>query len=386
MAAILTSQHPSRLGLVEKKVRGKTFKWREKRTQLSTVIPLSKPTVTQILSNHGFSTAAFVNQPILSNKNGYHRGFGDFYYPLKSGELHRLDKKGSNIRQAWGSVENSFKNDKRLIVGFDKWLKRHAKEKMFVWFHLLTPHRPYNPHAKYVEDIPVERRKSQPDLYDAEIRAADEMVGRIVKLIEKHAGLERSLIILTSDHGEEFGEHKQHEHGHSLHCEVTHIPLIMASPGFNTGTVVKRYAESIDIAPTILDAVGVKPPPQMKLAGTSLLPYTKDNKFKLEKPFIYAEGMLYGPTEQSIIMGNHKLIFDWQTRQARIYDLSRDPRETTDIAGEHKKTAVKLRKNLMKIYAGFIKEYHSKTKRSSPKKSQRDKARDLKALESLGYL
>jgi len=98
--------------------------------------------------------------------------------------------------------------------------------------------------------------------YDAEIRSMDSAFGHLVGYLEQRGLLDKTLVIFTSDHGEEFGEHAQMgRHSHTLYDELLHVPLIVRMPGGNfSSTVVERQVRGIDILPTVLDVLGLESP------------------------------------------------------------------------------------------------------------------------------
>jgi arylsulfatase A-like enzyme len=384
VGAIMTSHYPGQLGLVERPAKARqTFKVRERRPQLNHVLPPFKPTLAELLCDDGFYTAAFVNQPALNCGCGFERSFIDFYYPAAAGKIHRYDGKHSSVRQEWSSTKDALENDRALVQKFEQWLGTRAREKIFVWIHLLTPHLPYLPPYKYCRLNSGGGRRQLSARYNGEILATDEMVGRIVDAIERQVGLKRSLLIFTSDHGEEFWEHGSHEHGHSLYSEVIHVPLIMVSPRFNAGTIVTRYVGIIDIMPTIIEAAGLKSRPNGKFEGTSLVPAISGQSTALP---VYSEGMLYGNTRRSLIMDDFKLIYDKQLKQWSLYNVKVDPGERIDLSKKLPERTQSLRNHLNKLYSRLKREFKYLRQKHSGQEDEAARRRARKSLESLGYI
>jgi arylsulfatase A-like enzyme len=351
MGTMLTSVYPTQLGLVEQPAsRGTSFEWRTKRDQLGFTPPPQVRTLAEILRDSGLRTAAFVNQPGLNSFDGFLQGFVDWFWPA---DIHRVKRHDPNIalpEQEWPEyLMYAHRIDNLLIKAFDRWLELTADAGIFVWLHLLTPHEPYLEYPRPAGAPPPPESLS--DQYDEEIRVADRMVGDIIRIIEKRVGFDRAKIIFTSDHGEGFGEHGMKEHGHTLHREVTHVPLIVVSSDLPAGRVVETRVPSVDILPTFLDFVGIDLPLPNQLEGTSLLSVIEGNAN--DRP-IYSEGMLYGSTERSLVDDGYKLMFDEQGDRYFLYDLSNDPGETIDLSAMQED-----RTNRMKI---ALNELHSRLK------------------------
>lgn len=388
VGSIMTSCYPTQLGFIERPTEpDKSFKWRERRKQLNYILPSFKPTIAEILGDAGFYTAAFINQPLFNPKSGFQHGFIDYYYPVETGIIERFESESTFHRQKWSSQKDAFFNDRALVQEFEKWLKRHSKEKLFVWLHLFTPHRPYQPLQGFRPEISPKTspRERQSALYDGEILMLDKLIGKVLITIKQYVGLKRSLIVFIADHGEEFWEHGSYDHGHSLHREVVHVPLIIVSPLFPAGSTVNRYVRTLDILPTILDHTGIQAPGFIKFAGTSLNPVVFKKGGDLP---VYSEGKLYGNTERCLIEDGYKLIYDEQQEQWSLYDMRTDEGETINLSGKLPKQTEMMRRKIARLHIRLKKEYRM-LREKSPKfqtKSNLNRPRALKALEALGYI
>jgi len=384
MGSIMTSLYPTQLGLVEAPAPpDKRFKWRERRDQRAYSIPLAERTLAEIFQEEGFRTAAFVNQPGLIVGEGFSQGFTDWYYPdTPSSIRHRVP--GISVEyKPWGPfLKMAAALDGKLVRELNGWLDRHADEKMFVWLHLLTPHRPYNPPAGYRTSP---RRRSSIESYDGEVRYIDKLIGDVLASIETHVGPSRSLVVFTSDHGEAFGEHDMFEHGHTLHREVIHVPLILAADGLPSDRVVDSYVRTIDILPTILDIVGVGPGAPEDVRGSSILPII--NGETADRP-VFSEGMLYGSTERSLIANGHKLMYEEQDDRYALFDLSEDPDEERDVTELRTEPATDMREGLWEFYDDLALDYDSRRATAAEDSTIADEEarRALDALRSLGYI
>jgi len=391
VGAILTSLYPTQLGLTEVPAGpGRTFQWRERRKQQSYAIPPHAKTLGEMLSNGGFRTAAFVDQPGLNSNKGYQRGFDEWYYPTGLDIIERHDSDHTFSPQVWPSTKYAYQSDLALVREFDSWLSEHGKEKVFVWLHLLTPHRPYSPPAEYAPTpSPTDGSKPTPSQrYDGEVRAVDDMIGLTMDAIERHVGLNRSLIVFTSDHGEEFGEHGMSEHGHSLHREVIRVPLLIAAPSIPRGRTIDDYVRLIDILPTTLGITGMASAAPSTLQGTDLLPIITGEEAHLP---VFSEAMLYGSTERSLIEHGFKLMYDEQGEQYRLFDVVADSQEAIDVADKHEPRFRSMQENLRTLH-DRLQDDHQRWRRAaseriiSREKEELEQLRALEALRALGYV
>ncbi len=124
----------------------------------------------------------------------------------------------------------------------------------FLWLHYFDPHDEYLPHAGFSERFGTER---EIDLYDGEIAFTDHHVGRVLRRLEELGLAENTVIVLTSDHGEEFGEHGHMRHGYTLYEPAVRIPLIVRAPGL-AARRVPDVVSNVDILPTVLGLCGVR--------------------------------------------------------------------------------------------------------------------------------
>jgi arylsulfatase A-like enzyme len=170
-----------------------------------------------------------------------------------------------------------------------RWLDEHAEERFFMFLHTYEVHAPYSPMPRFMDMFDADYQGELEDsispgllidvnegkvildeqdqqhivnAYDAEIRSMDSAFGHLVGYLEQRGLLDKTLVVFTSDHGEEFGEHAQMgRHSHTLYDELLHVPLIVRMPGGNfSSTVVERQVRGIDILPTVLDVLGLESP------------------------------------------------------------------------------------------------------------------------------
>jgi len=385
MGSILTSLYPSQLGLIELPAQSDSLEWRERREQLSYMVPDAATTIAEVLSEHGFRSGAFVNQPALNHKEGYVQGFDFWAFPLGTGAIERVTKDEMPISYGLDAFEGAWKDqwltDIKMVDEMEEWLKRHSKKRVFVWLHLLAPHAPYQPPRRYIDP----QRREPSNLYDAEVRLTDELMGRVLQVIDKSVGRDQSLIVFTSDHGEEFGERNMFEHGHSLHSEVMQVPLIIAGPGFPPNASVDAFVSTIDIAPTLLEQMRVDDMDITNgMAGWSLTRFLFGGE---SDEFVYAEGMLYGSTERSLIHEGHKLMFDAQAQSPRLYDVRADAGETDDHADYEADRVARMVAEIQMMDSQF-QAYRTTSfpEVADTLVSDEDRERIHRAMRALGYV
>src|SRR5690606_34243825 len=120
---------------------------------------------------------------------------------------------------------------------------------LFVWVHLFEPHEPYDPPAELVREPSARGR------YEGEVAVADRAIGGLVRTFR--AARPGATVIVTADHGEEFGDHGGHYHGTTLYDEQVRVPLLWSSPGKATPGLVPTPVELVDVGTTLLSALGM---------------------------------------------------------------------------------------------------------------------------------
>jgi hypothetical protein len=188
------------------------------------------------------------------------------------------------------------------------WIRRNEKRRFFLFAHYWDVHYDYAPPAPYdsmfdphylgkvsgvgfVEDPTIDSMLDDDDLehvlavYDGEVRWVDEHVGQLVAVLDELDLAERTVVLVTSDHGDEFLEHGGKGHGLTLYDEIVRIPLVMRGPGLQPGSLVDRRVSLADIMPTVLDLVGVPAPSGM--TGTSVVDAAGTSTDSSDRP-VYA--------------------------------------------------------------------------------------------------
>ncbi len=295
-------------------------------------------TLAEHLKSHGYTTIAVVSNPYLNPRFGFNQGF-DYY-----ADMGKLD--GSH---AFERVISVIKEKKEAGA-------------LFVFFHLNDPHMPYSapsPYAKAhdpqydgnidgsVETIirymstPMEHRDLNHllNLYRDEITFSDAQISRFLYALNNFNILKDALIVITSDHGEEFKEHGLLEHNQKLYDESLLAPLIVKFPDSlpreSKSKIFEAQVKSIDIFPTVLDALNIPWPDEAEIQGISLFPYIqKAGRVKVipENEYVISESA--NSECISFRSKDLKFIFDRRSGKKELYDLRNDPLETINIADD----------------------------------------------------
>lgn len=332
--SLLTGLYPSRHGL------------KSNRSQL----PADVRTLAEILSERGFRTAAFVNSHYVSDRYGFARGFEQFEY----------------IEENVASVAPCAVGDEAIA-----WLSKRQKRPFFLFLHTYDVHSDYRSLESYEQQFvraegrmdgttaqlqrvrtgelelsPADVERTI-DLYDAGIRQVDDQIDRLLRHLESKGLAKHTLVAVTSDHGEEFGEHGGVLHGRTQFEELIHVPLIMRGPGLPAGARVPTVASLIDVLPTLLGLLDIPVP-----AGVDgvFLGGAWDAEHAPPAPrFVFAEAdhnNAEADIKRAVRSQHHKLHFDRATGELALYDLTGDAGEATDIAAQNAATVDVMRTQL----------------------------------------
>ncbi len=327
-------------------------------------LPKFKVTLAEVLRNAGYTTVAFTGGYNVDARFGFDQGFdtyhGDKVYYLT---LEEKVKYGKGVRLSY------------LLPEVLNWLSSHKDEPFFMFLHCWDTHAPYMQHEEFVEEFspgytgsismvthelvsalnsssveaPAEDVERIRALYDNEIRYVDTFLGRFFDAIDRWNLFEKTIIVLTSDHGDELLEHG-FGHGLFLHEPEIHVPLIVSYPhvipaGIRVGDVV----QSIDIMPTLLELAGLTYTERVEaeLQGKSL-------SRLLERSQHDSVAFSEGDTGREICLrtGRYKLIAsaqpDSKQRKVQLYDILRDPAENIDISSTETELTLRMQGRLEK--------------------------------------
>jgi arylsulfatase A-like enzyme/tetratricopeptide (TPR) repeat protein len=311
-------------------------------------LPAAHATLPRLLAAQGYATGAAVSADVLRRQTGLSGAFQDYDDAIDPGA-------GAAF------VEHQRPGGKTAAIA-NAWIDAHRERPFFFFLHLYEPHVPYDPPPPFRE-----RYASFP--YDGEIAAADAIVGDVIAHLESLGLYDRTLVVLTSDHGEGLGDHGEDQHGILLHVEDIHVPLILKLPGgAQRGESLSRGAHLVDLMPTVLRLVGVEPP--QGLAGIDLLRTGAAPSRPLYSETLYPQLQLGWSALRSIVDERFHYI---EGPRPELYDLGEDPHERHDLAGAQPERAAALARALAQVSAG--------PQRPGPVDPQQ-----AEALAALGYV
>lgn len=349
-------------------------------------IPQTVRSLPEILRDHGYSTAAVSASPIVRHTPSRINAVGGFGRGFQSFDEECWRKHGACLNEkASGLLSN-------------------LREPWFLYLHYMEPHAPYRPAADHArrfasqerapglhpwawrgETFPIARRLYEgnarydfnprdlahlSDLYDEEISYFDEQFARLMEDLRRRRLLDRTVIVLAADHGEEMYEHGQYGHCRNLAYEtVLRTPLVVRIPGVEPGRR-QALADNLDVVPTLLDYLGL-PQGDLAFEGSSLRPVIERDR-PIRRLSFGVQGVTRTATDGAL-----KLTFDLATGRARLFDLRSDPGEKDDLSARRPEEARRLQAALLRWMET----------REGPAGESRRKAEELeKKLRSLGYL
>jgi arylsulfatase A-like enzyme len=359
-------------------------------------------TLADMLRQNNFYCAAFTGGGFVSSVYGFSKGFDSY-----------SDDAGGVFRQ--NSAEHLF----RLV---SEWLKSHKEKSFFLFLHTYQPHNPYacpypyksmfleeNARWRHLDllsylggmpgifkELSEEDRQNVMGLYDGEIRYTDEkLMGPLIAILKDLGLYDRTMIIFTSDHGEEFFEHHGWGHGHSLYDESLKVPLIIKFPESQfKGQRIHDIISLVDVFPTVLDKIGIDYS-GLDIDGQSLFPLITGRE-KGDRMFLadVASNVLASRIPQRIAMnrGREKLILNKKyspedlkyfiypppiLSPVELYNLALDPGEQQNIADEKSHLTNQIIQRINEIYEVAEKK---KTRKLEMDEELR------KQLKALGYI
>ena len=275
-------------------------------------------TFATLLQRYGYRTAAFYPPAVFFIDPQRFETFRDTFLGFEFRKVEFLEGP-ARVEQATGYLATQ-PNSQRL----------------FVWVHLFGPHEPYEAHPGFdfgSRDI---------DRYDSEIAYADAAIGQITRaFLGARPG---AMIIVSSDHGEEFGDHGGRYHGSTVFEEQVRVPLIIRAPDLFGPRMVDEPVQTIDLLPTVLAALEVPRPPRVR--GRNLGPL-------LVGKSTADAGLAMAETEEQIMLaeGQYRLICARQVGACRLFDVSADPGEQHDVQEAQHDRFERLRKHARDLSA-----------------------------------
>jgi choline-sulfatase len=290
------------------------------------------PTLATLLAARGYDTAAFVSSFVLDARFGLARGFATYDARLEASRAAAFGQQSERSAEA-------------VTTAAIEWLdgRRDAARPFLLWVHYFDPHDPYDPPAPYRE-----RFRERP--YDGEIAHVDAQLGRLLARLERGGERARSIVLVTADHGESLGEHGERYHSRTLYEGAVRVPLLLTVPGFPGPRVEgERLASLVDVAPTLLDLLGLDVPPG--LDGESLLrpPASAERRVYLETLNTYLDN---GWAPLHALRGRREKYI--RAPRPEYYDLARDPREQRNLAETSAASVAALEAELAERLSGTL--------------------------------
>jgi arylsulfatase A-like enzyme len=340
------------------------------------------PVLAEVLSDAGWTTAGVVNSRYLGRAFGLDRGFDHF----------------EAIRPPAATEASSVESPAR------RWLEAHAGgAPFFLFVHFYDVHSDYGASPEIealmapgpaggirgrTEELQAVRRGDRQldaadlervvALYDAGIRQVDEAIGRLLETLDELGVSERTWVVVTSDHGEEFLEHGGVLHGRTHYRELLHVPLLWRGPGVPAGVRIEAPVSLVDVVPTVIAGLGLSDHPPVD--GVDLAPLLAGSSPESGSGrYIVAEGD-HGRNEddtlRSIRGPRYALIHDRLSDRVELFDLRADPGESTDLAQARPEIRDELRRRLD--------DATTESRPASPRTPL--SAREEAELRALGYL
>lgn len=309
----------------------------------------SRTTLAEVLHARGMRTAAFVGSIVLARARGLLQGFDTYSEPA-------LRRNGADWRRRRAS---------EVMDDALAWLESNGSPRTFAWIHLYDAHAPYalpEPYRTKYGDAP----------YLGTLAFMDSQLARLIRSLERRRELERTLIVVASDHGESFGEHGEDSHGMFVYQSTLRVALIVRVPGLAPKRV-NDVARLADVMPTILDALRIAAPPT---DGVSLVPLMTGRARHLDLE-AYSESAYprrFGCSElQALRAGRFKFV---SAPRPELYDLEVDPNEQHNLADERAVLAARMAARTAALAA------------QSPRVSAESDidARAARGLAALGYV
>jgi arylsulfatase A-like enzyme len=360
-ASLLTSRYPSMHQM-----------WREEGRLAD-----SETTLAEALRAGGYATALLSGNPWVSPEYGFDQGVDHFVsvyderfarVTLLMNVLKRMNLAIDRQARAYNHLKmlvqgelSTTARDERLDAAAFPWLEANKDRPFFLYMQYMSPHHPYDPPPPYDRFVPDRsitpvtwypkksyfvfehgeplsepQRQDMIARYDGDILFADTMVGRLLEELRRLDLLERTVVIITADHGEEFYDHQNWGHGQSVYDELIHVPLIVRLPGeAPRGRRITQPVMSVDLMPTLLALTRTAPPAD--LAGRSLVPALRGGD-SMPASEAYSELIYTYGGARALVEDHEKLVTKTQSEETRreLYDVAADPHEQQDLVARRR--------------------------------------------------
>ena len=328
--------------------------------------------LTEVLADHGYATAGFSTNGHLGVDQGFAQGFEDY-------------DRGSCL---WGTADCVYE-----LAGawLDEHLEQHVDEPFFLWVHLFDPHftefgdppiyaAPPGYEELFAEEdsdsLTVEERTRL--AYDRRIRFADDQTERFLEDLRARGVLDEVLLVVAADHGEEFNEVGRWGHSRAVTNTLVHVPLLFRFPQGRWSGVFEELVSNMDIAPTVLDYLGLEVPRAME--GQSLLASIQGERF-VPRP-VYGDTRRFGLDLRFLIdpETDRKLVLDVASGESQLFSVTGDGAERQDLVTAEPGVADAME-------AALIDEIGAMVERSTRSEGQQTmSSEEYEMLRSLGYI
>lgn len=375
MVSLFTSTYPINHGVIH----GLDFM--KKKGFSQEVFSENLTTLPATLKKQGYTTFGVSSNHTLTAEFGFARGFDYFNYVN------------------WQSADLI----NEIVYSWEE--KINKASRFFLWVHYIDPHYPYHPQSPWIEhyssrnatDIAqlsrmpqgalVRTAEKNPEilstilaLYDSEINYVDSHVGQLIKKFELD---KNTLLIITSDHGEQFLEHGRIGHAINLHKEELHIPLIIKFPDVSKMQSIERQASLLDIMPTILQAVNTDQPEQIigrpLMENEGLVSYIQETLLSTKAAVYNFAELDSTATLKAIISPRWKYVYNYKNKSEQLYNIISDSSERNNLAVRYGKQGKHLKEQLLQ-WVSQAKQYPPKNLFFQLSREEKEK------LETLGYL
>jgi arylsulfatase A-like enzyme len=322
----------------------------------TTALPSAVPTLAERMRDAGYLTGAIVRNPSLSPACRIDRGFEEYHFqreprpPTALGEVVlRWLMPETYLPQVGAEVQTRRASE---------WIERYKDRDFFLWLQFFDPHMAYGPPREFLPDgyrpprigsrfgeaervrggffVPdQEEREYIKSLYAAEVRYLDSQIGGIFETLKRLDLYENSLIVFTSDHGEEFWEHGGFEHGHAMYDETISVPFMIKLPGETSARgPIDEAVSNQSITPTVLELAGLpydaddlSAPALVKKSGAGFVVDVRP------RPLV-TSAMLYFEDRTAVVFDGYKYVRYHITKAEELFDLRTDAGELVNLAAQ----------------------------------------------------
>jgi arylsulfatase A-like enzyme len=419
--SFLTSRFPSEVGLVR---RDRV----EDHVRFEGGVFTPQPTLPEILRQAGYITISELSNPQIRHDRGFSRGFvafrnlDDLLLPgtvslPRLGRYERWFKRTVIGRIAaalatpalrYRAMPGLDKDDgRRLVRDAEERLARRDSRPVFLWVHLMDVHVPYParavsaetradfPHppfeitAQFCKDLVYRRIKLSAEgkryleaVYNDQVRHADICIGKLLDYLKTQGLYDNAMIIVSADHGEEFWDHGNFEHGRTMYDEVLKVPLVVKFPRNRYGGArLSQLVRLLDLVPTVADVTGIPVPKGVR--GRTLVELLNPASQPSRPRQLYADSTLYGEEQSALRTDEYKVIFRTESRTMEVYDLRSDGGEHHNLFADHA-VAAALRERLLRLARDSERSsaWWSKYGEKAPPLDRES----IKRLRSIGYM